>query len=474
MSNEFPMPNASASRRSFACHWSLVILWSLLIGHWSFAQAPQPAATSLTPQTNETHLIDLPTALRLAGARNLDIRIAREKLAEARAINESATWQFFPWLAPGVTYRRHENLIQNVEGKIIDVKKDSYTVGPTVTAQVDLGDAIFKKLAAQQLVKAADFALEAQRQESLLAAAQGYFDLAKAQASVGVANEALGISTNYYEQVQQAAAAGIAFKGDALRVQVQTERNRLTLRQAQEQARVASARLAQTLHLNPAIDLAPEEGDLVPLALVQTNASLDALVAQAFAARPEFGQTRAQLEAARNARSGAVYGPLIPSLGAQVFVGGLGGGKDGEGSRFGESQDYQFTLGWRVGPGGLFDRGKVHASKSRVNIAALTSDKVSDEITRQVIESHTRFRSQADQLATTRSAVGAAEATLRLTRERKEFGVGAVLENIQAEQELARAHLDHLNAIAEFNKAQYSLSRAIGSLSEQVQKEPAP
>jgi outer membrane protein TolC len=53
---------------------------------------------------------------------------------------------------------------------------------------------------------------------------------------------------------------------------------------------------------------------------------------------------------------------------------------------------------------------------------------------------------------------------LRLTRERKQFGVGAVLEDIQAQQELTRARSDYLSAIAEFNKAQYGLSKAVGRL----------
>ena len=117
--------------------------------------------------------IDLPTALQLAGGRNLDIQIARHRLAEARANQAAALWQFFPALVPGVSYRRHDDFIQNVEGRILDVEKDSYTIGPSLTGQLDLGDAIYRRLAARQLVKASDFALESQRLDSLLAAAHG-------------------------------------------------------------------------------------------------------------------------------------------------------------------------------------------------------------------------------------------------------------------------------------------------------------
>ena len=423
-----------------------------------------PATNHLA--TTNVLLIDLPTALQLGGARSLDLKIAREKLAEAKAAHEGSVWQFFPSLSPGFGYRRHDNLTQNAEGAIIDVHKDSYAVGPVIGAQVDLGDAIYRNLASRQLVKAAEFGVESQRQESVLAAALGYFDLAKAQAGVAVAQEAVGISLDYAAQIRRAVEAGVAFRGDALRVQVQSEKSRLTLRQTQEQRGVATARLVQTLHLEGSVKLATSEDELAPLGLVATNSSLGALLAQAFSTRPELAQSRFLVGAAREARKGAVYGPLVPSVGAQVFAGGLGGGSSTSSDRFGESEDYQFTLGWRIGPGGLFDRSRIHAADARLKISDLSGQKLEDEVTRQVSESFTRWQSAADQMSIARRAVQAAEEALRLTQQRKEFEVGAVLETIQAEQDLTGVRLDYLNAVAEFNKAQYALSRAIGGVGQ--------
>jgi outer membrane protein TolC len=421
-------------------------------------------AQEKTEQASTVQLIDLPNALQLAGARNLDIQIAREKLAEAKANRESSVWQFFPSVMPGVGYRRHDNLIQDVQGRIIEVHKDSYTVGPMVGAQLDLGDALYKNGASRQLVKAAEFGLESQRQDSILVAALGYFDLAKAQSAVSVAQEAVRISQDYAGQVQRAVDAGVAFKGDALRAQVQLEKNQLTLRQTEEQQRVAAARLVQTLHLEPGVELVARDDELLPLDLVATNAALDSLVVQAFATRPELAQGRFLVGAARDAKNGAKFGPLIPSLGAQVFVGGLGGGNETTHHGLGESEDYIFTLGWRIGPGGLFDRGRIRAAEARLKISDLSNQKLLDEVTRQVTESFARWQSLTDQMTTTRRNVQTAETTLRLTQQRREFAVGAVLENIQSEQELTRARLDYLNAIAEYNKAQYALQKAIGGI----------
>src|SRR4051794_33974779 len=113
--------------------------------------------------SNNIYVIDLPVALQLAGARNLDLQMAKERLAESQAAYRGALWKFFPWLGVGVGYRRHDDLIQNVEGNILDVHKDSYSVGPSLTGQLDLGEAIYGKLAARQLLKASDYALESQR-----------------------------------------------------------------------------------------------------------------------------------------------------------------------------------------------------------------------------------------------------------------------------------------------------------------------
>ena len=426
-------------------------------------------ATSLSAgaaeEASDIYIVDLPTTLRLAGARNIDIQLAREKLAEARATQESAIEKFFPSAAPGITYRRHDNLIQNTEGVIEDVHKQSYAPGGTIIAQTDLGDAIFKSLTAHQLVKAAGHACDAQRQDSIVSAAQAYFDLVATHSAAGVAREALCVSSDYQTQIDKAVSIGLAFKGDALRVKVQRQRDEIALQQAEEKVLLAAARLAQILHLDPVVELRPHESQLLPLSLISAMMPAGTLVEQAMAARPEAKENAALVVAARVAKNGAVYGPLIPSLGGQAFIGGLGGGKDSQTGNFGESEEYVGLLNWRIGPGGLFDFGEIHAQQARLRAARLTEEKVRDEIAQQVVTGRVRLLSLADQLATARQSLSDAQENLRLDQERKEFGVGIVLETIVAEQELTRARTDYLRIVAEYNKVQYDLLRALGQIS---------
>ncbi len=416
--------------------------------------------------TNETlYPIDLPATLRLARARNLDIQIARERLNEAQANRQSAVEQFFPWVAPGITYHRRDGVAQAVPSGIIsDAHFQSYSPGATLTAQVALGDAIYNSLATKQLVKASDQALETQRQDTTLSAAQGYFDLVKAKALVDVVNEAIRVSQDYQQQLHHAVDAGIAFKGDELRVQSQTEQYRIALEQGLEQARVAGVNLAQLLHLDSRVTLAPQDTGLRPLTLFPTNTSMNALVEQALRARPELKQSQAFVAATRATKNGAVYGPLIPSVGAQVFGGGLGGGPDNGSSTFGAEGDYLVGLNWRIGPGGLFDSGRINASKARLAAAQLSDSQLKDAIVSQVVTGMVRVNSTAARIQLAERNLVTASETLRLTRERKQYGVGIVLEDIQAQQALTQARSDYVTAVAEYDKAQYALNKAVGSL----------
>jgi len=411
--------------------------------------------------------VDLPTALRLAGAQNLEIQIARERLDEAQANRSSALERFFPWVAPGVSYHRRDGLAQAVPaGTISDAHFQSYSPGATLTAQMDLGDTIYNSLVAKQLVRASGQALEAQRQDTILSVAKDYFDLAKSKALIEVASDALKTSQDYQQQLHGAVESGIAFKGDELRVQTQTKQYQILLRQALEQQRLTAVELARILHLDPRVQLVPQDSGLARLTLLETNLSVDILVERALASRPELKQSTALLAAARDSRNGASYGPLIPSLSAQAFGGGLGGGPDSGPSRFGAEGDYLIGLTWRIGPGGLFDPGRIHAAKARLAQAQLSDAKLKDDITSQVVSGLARVQSLSDQIELAEGKLAVATETLRVTRERKQYGVGIVLEDIQAQQDLERARADYLSAIAESNKAQYDLSKIIGGLAE--------
>jgi outer membrane protein TolC len=436
------------------------LLAALLAALLRAAATPAGAQTKAAPAP---YVIDLATTLRLANAQNLDVQIARERVKEAQANRRSAMEQFIPWLSPGITWHRRDGVAQaSPSGVIGSAAYESYSPGIGVAAQSALGDAVYNALSTKQLVHAADEGLAAQRQDAAFHAADAYFELSKAKALVDVVRDALTTSQEYQRQLHEAVAIGIAFRGDELRVQAQSEHYQVVLRQAVAQQRVSGTELARVLHLDPRVELLPKAAELVPIVLFDTATSVESLLARAARARPELRQSQALLEAGRTARDAATYGPLIPSLGAQFFGGQLAGGPDSAHGRTGAVRDYALALGWRIGPGGLFDFGRINASRSQLAARELNDAKIKDGVMAEVVADLTRIRSLFDQIALTETALGTATEALRLTRARKEFGVGIVLEDIQAQQAVTQARSDYITAVAEFDKAQYALSRAVG------------
>ncbi len=409
--------------------------------------------------------IDLPTTLRLAGADALEVKLAEEKLAEARADEQQRTLAFLPVLTIGAGYKNHQGAIQDVEGKVFDASKQSYTVGLGAGLELSLGEAIYQKLAAKQRTVAADRNLASERLARQVDAAAAYFDLVQAQAVVGVTSEAVRISQDYGKQVTNAVTAGVAFKGDSLRVDVQTRRNEVELERARGALRLASVALAEKLRLDPSIMLTPADGEPRLIKLVNPDTNVKPLIEKALASRPELARELAAIAALRAERDAVVRGPWVPTFTAQAFGGGLDGGTGSRTQGVEDTQDYFVGLTWKIGAGGLFDKGRRMAAESRVRQAELNEAKARESITAQVVAAAEQCKALAREVNASRAAVKAAEENNKLTLGRSEFAVGVVLETVLSEQELTRARLEYLRAVTQFNAAQYLLYQAVGGAS---------
>jgi len=138
--------------------------------------------------------IDLPGALRLAGARDLDIAIARERICQAVAELEQARVQWLPSLYLGPNWIRHDGQVQLVNGPVQTISKSSLFLGATaaggssVTGPIPAGgpaqvsglttilrisDAIFEPLAARQVVDARQAGLQVATNDRAAGAGRG-------------------------------------------------------------------------------------------------------------------------------------------------------------------------------------------------------------------------------------------------------------------------------------------------------------
>jgi outer membrane protein TolC len=453
---------SSAAYALYVATLALVCSWGIAFGE----QSPDAAGPPAQQPPAEHQMIDLSSALKLAGMNDIDLALIREAENLAKASNDAATLRFFPWLNAGGGYVKQTGGAQAFGGKVSSVNEELYQKSVSVNLPLDLGGALFGKLTARRLQTAAAFDTEAQHNDTLFAAAGGYFDLVNAIAAEDIAREALRISQDYEQQLDRGYHAGIINRSELLRVSVQTQRDQVVLRQAQETVRAASVALATLLRLDPTLDLEPSERIVAPPTLVPVDIPIKDLVKDALASRPEIKSSYETVAAANQQRLAAKYGPLLPSVGAQAIYGRVRGGADGDLSDWLSSHEYVVGLSWRLGPGGLFDFSRTEAANSQLRHQQLLNTRLHDDISQQVVDAYEAARAALDEMGLARHSVELAEESLKLSEQRREFGVYAVLEVIQAQQDLTQARNDYSRALTQYAKAQYGLARAPARIGE--------
>ena len=449
--NSFSLPFRQAS----ACGWCGSVLLLL--------------ATCLTAMAAEPSYVDLRTVMRLAGANNDEIELARVRHAQAIAESKQAWQRFWPALTVGAAYRGHEGRLQDIVGDVFDARKQQYTVAGAVIVDWSPGDLYFQALAAGQRARAAEQLAEAARQDIVLEAVARYYDLLAAEAEVAVIEDDLRVVQDYGKQLEGLVAAGTAFKADLLRVRTQISGARLLVRQGQETRDLRAAALAETLRLAPDTALRPAKSDLVPVTLTAMGQSAT-LVEKALANRAEIGAADAASLAAATEEKRSRVAPLMPSVQAGYSGGGLGGGLAGDWGNFGDSQNFFIGLGWKIGPGGLFDRQRRRVAEAQLQSAELQGKQVRAAIGREVVEAEARVRSAKDQIQLSDEAVATAQEMAQLAQDRQASQIGVVLEYLLARQELTRARRDRVSAVSAHNKAQHALLRALGGSLESKEK----
>ncbi len=405
--------------------------------------------------------VSLPTVMKLAEANNDEIEQARVRHTEAIAESTQAWQRFWPALSLGAGYRGHQGNVQDVAGAVFDAGKQQYTLGASVVIDWSPGDIYYSALAAKQKALAAAHLAEKVRRDIVQEAVARYYDLLSAEAGMAVIEDDLRLTNDYAGQLEGAVSAGTSFRADLLRVKTQLSRAKISVRQAQEKRDLAAAALAETLRLAPDTALRPAKADLVPVSLLGSQ-GVATLMAQAVQNRPELRAADAATNAAALESDRARIAPLIPNVQAGYTGGGLGGGYSGEFGNFDDQQDFYLGLGWKIGPGGLFDRQRQKIAAAREQTTVLQTRQVKAAIGREVVEAVLKAKSAQDQLSIHDEAVAAAEEMVTLAKDRQASQLGVVLEYLLAREELTRARQGRIQSVTEFNKAQHELKRAVG------------
>jgi len=414
----------------------LVIRASSFIRHSSFWFRHSAALLAFilpTALSAAVH-VDLPTVLKLAGANNDEIQLARTKHTEALAESILAWQRFWPSLTLGAGYRRTDGNVQDIAGAVFDVSKQQYTIGPNLMIDWSPGDMYYAALAAKQRAAAAEQLAEKARRDVITQATGRYYDLLAAEASLAIIEDDLRLTLDYEKQIGGAVDAGTAFRADLLRVKTQVSREKLAIRQHEESRDLSAAALAEILRLPADTALRPAKADLVPVRLIDRRTGVATLLSQASQHRPEMKAASAVNQGGFNADFG----------------------------NFDETQNMYIGLGWKIGPGGLFDKQRQIIAGAQEEATRLQAGQIKAAIGREVVEAAAKAQSAHDQISINDEAVNAAQEMVKLAKERQASQLGVVLEYLLAREELTRARQSRVAAVAAFNKAQHELKHATG------------
>ena len=342
------------------------------------APTPVPADTpkDSSPLPGEpVSPINLPTALRLANARPLDIAIAQERVSAAAAQLDLARCLWLPTLYIGSDYFRHDGTLQDsAQGVILHNSHSSVMVGAGPSMVFAMTDAYFAPLAARQVVAAQRANLRAAANDSLLAVAEAYFNVQQARGELAGAEDTVTRSVELVRRAEQLAGT-IASPAEATRARAELARRRQAVQSAREQWRTASAELVRILRLDPLLLVNPQEPPQLEVSIVPLNRTIDELVTIALTNRPELAAQQALVQAALQRMRQEKMRPLLPSLllrggsttpSGTLAAGVVGGGLNSSIANFGPRADFDVQLLWELQNLGFGNHARVRRSRRSI------------------------------------------------------------------------------------------------------------
>jgi outer membrane protein TolC len=411
--------------------------------------------------------IDLPTALALAAAKNLDIQEAQARVAEARGIRNEAIGRAFPEYTGTFTARRIDGRIQASFGELEDHAFSTILPAGAVELTVNPARALFDGLAAHRSLGAAEDEGEHVRQVVLAATARGYYELQEAQAGVKIAEDALAAARALVRIAHDRAESGTGLTVDVLRAEARAAADDVRLAEARRRLREASVRLALAVKIDPSVTLFPADTVVRQRTLVDARLPLEALTQQARAARPDLaakGGVLAAAEDGRRATWAGAFGPTVYGSFEESAIGRSLGD-------LGERQIYGGYVGFRLSHASI---GRIQAARARVEQARRQAERLADEVAASVIGAREAALTAEEQIGAADRGLAAAERAHELSEVRFRGGVGIGLEVLDAEAALADARTALVAAIVAYDVAHVALLQAIGGVTvAALQAEPS-
>lgn len=440
------------------------------------SEAPGAALEATEPAPpGRAYSLSLGNVLHLADSQNPNVAVARERIQEAYARVERAETLWLPSVRAGLNYNHHEGAIQDVAGRVFNTERSSFGGGfganftgaaspavPGLVAQFHLTDAVFQPKIAAHQASARQFGATAARNDALRDAAVAYLELVRAEHSLAIAQTALDNTKTLAELTQRYAETGQGLQSDFQRMEAEFALREEELVTCRERVEVASARLAQILHADPAVIIQSGEPAVVPLQIVTLEGGAAAYVATGLSRRPELAEQKHLVCEAVERLRREQYAPLIPSVLLGMSYGGMGGGLGTSIVHTNDRWDTDAIAYWELRNLGFGERAARNETASLQRQAQMREVAILDRVAREAAEAHTQVTRRHERIALAQRGVEAATKSYALNVQRIENAQGLPIETLQSIQALATAQRAYLNAVVDYNIAQFELSRAIG------------
>jgi outer membrane protein TolC len=293
------------------------------------------------------------------------------------------------------------------------------------------------------------------REQVVLMVVSQYLAGMRASAAVSAAQSRVDLAQALYDQASDLQKHGVGTGIDTLRANVELQNERQRLLEAQTQQKVALYGLARLLNLDPHREI--ELAD-TPRFYETPQMDVNQSIEQAYAARPEMKALAARLHAAELVKRTASESRL-PTL-------NFSGTEDQQGlsmPRGIPAYVYQLRVDLP-----LFTGGRIHAETAKADLEIKEVNKNRDDLRSQIALEVKTAQAQLDsarhEVDVANLGVKLAQEEVSQARDRFQAGVANNIEVISAQDALARANDNQIEALYRYNQSRADLAHAIGQI----------
>ena len=419
--------------------------------------------------------LDLSTALAMASGQNPRVAFAAARYREAYADLEAARALWLPSIRAGASYNKHDGRLQAASGSILEVSRGSFQTGlgvrtvgagaaatPGIVAEFHLSDAIYQPRIANRVAAARRAESTAITNDLLLDTALAYLDLLEAAQEETIAEETLENAQRLADLTRKYSESGQGSQADADRAQTELSIRENRVVAAGENIAVASARLNELLHMDPATTLLPQEPTVVPIDLASADTPIGELLATGMSQRPELEEAGHLVGEAVHRYRREKYAMLLPSAFLAASYGSFGGGNGATLASFDDRVDFDAAAFWEIrnlGFGEAAARDRAMGQYQQVRAQRL---RLMDRVAREIVEARAQVESRQRQIATAEQGIESASNSYERNVERIRSGEGLPLEVLQSIHALDQARREYLRTVVDYNESQFRLHRALG------------